>query len=87
MPSMDENPYESPKQPGSPTSGSRKLVLAIVLGILTVPAMGIAFFTTCLASFAVTQSDGSLIVGGIGALLAGIVMICFIVRAAKRRPD
>jgi hypothetical protein len=84
---MDENPYESPKHQGSPASGSRKMVLAIVLGILTIPAMGIAFFTTCLASFAVTQSDGSLIAGAIGAIAAGAAMVYFVVRAARRRPD
>lgn len=84
---MDKNPYESPKHAGSPASGPRRIALAVVLGLLTIPAMGIAFFTTCLASFAVTESDLSFFVGAIGALLAGAGMVYCIVRAAQRRPD
>ena len=80
---MDKSPYESPKHPGPPASGPRRIGLAIVLGLLTIPAMAIAFFTTCLAGLAVTQDDTALFIGGIGALLAGAGMIYFIVRAAR----
>lgn len=83
---MNENPYESPKQPNSPARGPRTMLLSIVLGLLTIPAMGIAFFTTCLASFAVTESDASLFLGAIGALAAGAAMIYFTVRAVPRGP-
>ena len=87
---MDQNPYESPKhpgtpgkKPGSPASPPRRIGLAIALGILTIPAMGIAFFSTCLATLAVTQSEAALWGGGVGALAAGAGMIYLTVRAAQ----
>jgi hypothetical protein len=83
MQRMDKNPYESPQHPGSPASPPRRIGLAIVLGILTIPAMGIAFFSTCLATLAVTQSEAALWVGGVSALAAGAGMIYLTVRAAR----
>ena len=46
-----ENPYSSPRGegPSIPYRRRRNLV-AIVLGLLTVPAAGLAFFVTCYAS-------------------------------------
>lgn len=93
---MHENPYESPKV----TSGDvpshmpvRRLALAIVLGILTLPAAGIAFFMTCFGmvvslegphgldkAFSVGLGAGSLV-----GLIVAAVMIYFTVRAASRR--
>jgi hypothetical protein len=83
---MDKNPYESPKHPGSPASPPRRIGLAIALGILTIPAMGIAFFSTCLATLVVTQSEAALWGGGVGAIAAGAGMIYLIVRAARPQP-
>lgn len=80
---MDENPYESPQHAGSPASGPRRVVLAIVLGLLTIPAMAIAFVATCTATFYRTASDAALYAGGIGALVAGAGMIYLTVRAAR----
>lgn len=92
---MDENPYESPQVPSEKSPRhlpARRMALAIVLGILTLPAAGIAFFSTCLVT--VMSLDGTAPNGvfeagvGVGAL-AGLcvagVMIFFTFRAARRR--
>lgn len=94
---MDENPYESPTVPSGDVPSSlpaRRLALAIVLGILTLPAAGIAFFMTCFGMVvSLERTDSSfdeafsigLGAGSLVGLIVAAVMIYFTVRAASRR--
>ena len=88
---MDQNPYESPKvadtaqKPGKLSGG--RFALAIVLGLLTVPAVGLAFFGTCLATFGITGFDTAPNVPWIGGLIGGtaaaVGMIWLTMRVAR----
>lgn len=72
------------------------MALAIVLGILTLPAAGIAFFSTCLVT--VLSIDGSgvtpdemfsagLGAGALAGLLVASIMIYYAVRAGRVRSE
>jgi hypothetical protein len=97
MSEMDENPYESPKVVSEKAPAhmpARRMTLAIVLGILTLPAAGIAFFTTCLVAVVATDGPGAspddlftagLSTGSVFGLIVVAVMSYFTIRAARRR--
>ena len=84
---MDPNPYESPQkvehQKPAGKAPVRRVGLAILLGLLAVPASIIACFTTCLATYEATQSDNALIVGAVSGIAVAATMIFFAVRATR----
>ena len=47
-----QNPYESPNMPSSPGKPSvGRTIFAVALGLLSIPAAGIAFFATCAGTY------------------------------------
>jgi hypothetical protein len=66
----------------------RQLALVVTLSLLTIPAVAISFFVTCLATFGITGLDSTfpdapLIVGSIFALIAGASMVYLMWRVAR----
>lgn len=73
------------------------IMLIIALAVLTIPAMAVAFFATCLVSFLAIESAGlgsgdssfaiGMIAGTLGAILAlalGSYLIFRVIRRARR---
>ena len=87
---MDSNPYESPQVAETGKKAHQlstgRIMLAILLGLMTLPAAAIAFFATCAVTMESTgfNSTAPWIVGTIGGLTAAAVMIFFTVRTARR---
>jgi hypothetical protein len=85
---MDPNPYETPKhvEPGkSPGKAPvRRAGLAMVLGLLAIPAAGIAFFATCTVSSAVSGQNYEvpLVVGAGCGIAVAVAMFYYSARAA-----
>jgi hypothetical protein len=66
---VDENLYESPRMPSTPSRGN--VVALVLLILLSIPAAGIAFFAVCLGTIAITGLDSGetpLVAGGIAAV-------------------
>jgi len=89
MDRMEPNPYESPKNP-DPTKPKKvpagRIGLAIVLGLLAIPAAVIACFTTCVAGYAITigpNTAAPLIAGVIAGIAAAVGMIYLAFRTAR----
>jgi hypothetical protein len=73
----DPNPYEPPQIESRPATG-RRLAVGAVLGVLSIPAAGIAGFGTCTASaFAIT--DGLMVLPTTLGLL--VALSCYLLAA------
>ena len=83
-----QNPYESPRNPnasGKPSVG--RTVLAVALGILSIPAAGIAFFATCASTYDLNGRGPQImpwILGIAAGLAVGVPMIYFVIRLTRR---
>ena len=80
-----QNPYESPRSPDRPKGSLGRKLAAVALGILSIPAAAIAFFTTCLMTYEGTRLEVfPWIVGAIAAVAVGGPFIYVIIRLLRR---
>lgn len=83
-----QNPYESPNIPsqsGKPSVG--RTIFAIALGMLSIPATGIAFFATCAGTYNLNSREPQIlpwILGALAGLAVGVPMLYFIIRLMRR---
>jgi hypothetical protein len=76
---MTEKPAKQPLTPIDKPGKGRKIAVAIVLGILTIPAAAIAFFASCLASLQLGD-NAAMVIGGVCAVLTIVGMVVLILK-------
>lgn len=81
-----QNPYESPNSPNAPRKYSAgRTALALILGILALPAAGIAFFATCASTYNFNKPEFTpWILGLLAGAAVGAPMIFLMIRLLRR---